>query len=263
MKNYDETINIVFERIAENERTKRKNRKTIMRAVCSFGCVCLIALVGIGVWHNGKTPVSSTQGSQSTTIAGENNDLQIGTNTGEVIFGNGEIFFNTITEKIPFENPDQNGIAVFRDDEIPMTKEEINEYFGINVFPTCPYGFEETPHWLGIFKRNKGTGDVYFDTNQLQYTNADNSKTIAVTFGTNCVRYLNEDFWSDMYEDFFGVKYDDIKKSNIDGVEFLIVEMAHNQYYAEFTYEGVMFSVFSENATRNEFLLTISSIISQ
>lgn len=262
MKSYDETINNVFDRIGQYEKRKRERRKTVTRTIMSFACVCLIMLLGVGVWRNGKVPVDSTQSSHSTTVADDKNGLQIGTNTGEVIFGEGEIFFNTITENFTFEYPDKNGIAVFMDDEIPMTKEEINEYFGVNVFPTCPDGFELTPQWLGIYKRNKGTGDVYFDTNKLQYTNVDNSKTIAVNFGTNCVRYLNEEFWSDMYDDFFGVKYEDVKKSYIDGVEMLIVENARNQYYAEFTYKGVMFSVFSENATRNEFLLIISSIVS-
>ena len=258
MKNYDETINVVIDRIAENKRKKIKTRKILMRAVCSFGCVCLVGLVGIGVWYNGKSSIGSTQ---STTISGDN--LQIGTNTGEVIFNEGEIYFNTITEKLPLEYPDKNGIALFMDDEIPMTKEEVNEYFGINVFPTCPNGFEEAQNRLSIYKRNQGTGDVYYDTNKLQYISIDNTKTIVVDFGTNCVRYLNENFWSSIYDDMFGIKYDDIKKSYIDGIEIVIIENARNQYYAEFTYEGVMFSVFSENATRNEFLLTISSIVSR
>ncbi len=51
MKNYDETISSVFDRISEYEVKKRK-RKIVTRAVTSLCCFCLVALFGIGVWQS-------------------------------------------------------------------------------------------------------------------------------------------------------------------------------------------------------------------
>lgn len=52
MKNYDETINSVFERINEYEVEKKHKRKIITRTVTSLCCFCLVALLGIGVWQS-------------------------------------------------------------------------------------------------------------------------------------------------------------------------------------------------------------------
>lgn len=52
MKNYDETINSVFERINEYEIEKKRKRKTVTKTVISLCCVCLVALLGIGVWQS-------------------------------------------------------------------------------------------------------------------------------------------------------------------------------------------------------------------
>lgn len=52
MKNYDETINSVFERINEYEIEKKRKRKTVTKTVTSLCCVCLVALLGIGVWQS-------------------------------------------------------------------------------------------------------------------------------------------------------------------------------------------------------------------
>ena len=52
MKNYDETINSVFERINEYEVEKKHKRKIVTRTVTSLCCFCLVALLGIGVWQS-------------------------------------------------------------------------------------------------------------------------------------------------------------------------------------------------------------------
>lgn len=71
MKNYDETINSVFERINEYEVEKKRKRKVITRTGTSLCCFCLVALLGIGVWQCGlfKTP-------PPTILDGDNSMLQ-------------------------------------------------------------------------------------------------------------------------------------------------------------------------------------------
>lgn len=51
MKNYDETINSVFERINEYEVEKKRNKRTITRTVVSLCLLCSITLIGI--WQSG------------------------------------------------------------------------------------------------------------------------------------------------------------------------------------------------------------------
>lgn len=53
MKNYDETINAVFDRIGEYESAKKQKRKMVTRTITPLCCFCLAALLGIGVWKSG------------------------------------------------------------------------------------------------------------------------------------------------------------------------------------------------------------------
>ena len=160
------------------------------------------------------------------------------------------IVFNEIGEKVPSEM----GIARFIEDEITMTKEDLNEYFGVDVFPDCPDNLTEMPSHLAIYKRNKGTGEVYSDFNQIRYLNSDGSKGFVVSVGTNSIFYLTEYYLGDRYKD--------IEKSVISNIEILFAEMkTEKYYYAEFTYKGVMFNVYSENITQDEFVSVISSLV--
>ena len=52
MKNYDETINSVFNRMKEYELEKRKRGKFISKAIASTCCILLVALLGGGVWQS-------------------------------------------------------------------------------------------------------------------------------------------------------------------------------------------------------------------
>lgn len=76
MKNYDETINSVFERINEYEVEKKHKRKIITRTVTSLCCFCLVALLGIGVWQSdlfGTTPPTTLDGEK---LDGSNSSQQ-------------------------------------------------------------------------------------------------------------------------------------------------------------------------------------------
>jgi len=246
MKNYDETISKVFDRIGEYEKNQKRKRSNIIKTTVSFCCVCAIAIAGVGILKGNNTPAVSVDDAEYPGIKDTFDDK----NNGEKP-NNDFIIFSEIDEKVPSEM----GIALFLDDEVRMSKAELNEYFGVDVFPTCPDGFTEKTDWLGIYRRDKGTGEVYSDFNQVRYFNADNSKGIAVSFGTNSAFYLTEYYLGD--------KYNDIQKSVINNIEIPIVEVkAENYFYAEFTYKGVMFNICSENITQDEFISIITSIVS-
>lgn len=76
MKNYDETINSVFDRISEYEVQKKRKRKVIAKTVTSMCCFCLVALLGVGVWQSGlfgTTPPTTLDGEK---IEGSNSSQQ-------------------------------------------------------------------------------------------------------------------------------------------------------------------------------------------
>ncbi len=59
MKNCDEMVNSLLERREQYIVKQKRKRKVIIRTVASMCCVCLVALLGFGVWQNGmfeKTP---------------------------------------------------------------------------------------------------------------------------------------------------------------------------------------------------------------
>lgn len=255
MKNYDETINNVFDRIGEYERNQKRKRSAIIKTAVSFCCVCAIALVGVGVLKGNSTPTDYVDDAVYPGIKDTFDD-----------FGNGEtpdnnvIIFNEINE-ISVNVPSEMGIALFCGDEVTMTKDELNEYYGVNVFPTLPEGFEETTKWLGVYRRDKGTGEVYYDTNKLQYTTPDGSKTIVV--GIDDVYYLSET--PDGNKSAFAELYlDNVKESSINGVKIMLAEAkSKKEFYAEFMYEGVQFGIWSENVTQEEFISVIYSLVTE
>lgn len=59
MKSYNEMANDVFRRIGEYETEQKKKRKAVIRSVTSVGCVCILALLCVGVWQSGLFKRSS------------------------------------------------------------------------------------------------------------------------------------------------------------------------------------------------------------
>lgn len=51
MKNYDETINTVLERIQEYKIAQKRKRKIFATTITSFCCFVLVALIGFGITH--------------------------------------------------------------------------------------------------------------------------------------------------------------------------------------------------------------------
>ena len=60
MKNHEEMTHDVFQRINEYKEAQKKKRRIITRTATSICSLCLIALLGISVWHSGiwNTPRS-------------------------------------------------------------------------------------------------------------------------------------------------------------------------------------------------------------
>jgi len=69
----------------------------------------------------------------------------------------------TIHELTQLPSADKMNIALMTEDFIKMNKQELCNFYGIDVFPTViPKDMNEvTDAVYGIFKKDKGTGDIY------------------------------------------------------------------------------------------------------
>ena len=59
-----------------------------------------------------------------------------------------------------------------------MNKTVLINYYGANLFPNIPSSLNEWKDHHGIYRKNKGNGDVYFNQIILNYSNENFSRTI-------------------------------------------------------------------------------------
>ena len=117
-------------------------------------------------------------------------------------------------------------------DFVEMTQEELNEYFGMDVFPETPDDF----YWwyepsvtgaIGVCKSDNGTGEVYLDYNSLTYSGDYTDvweRGLSVYFMKGRIPHQQKELlWGDPE-----------KLSVINGVTVAIGVDDDERYYAEF-----------------------------
>ncbi len=240
MKSYEKMAEDVFSRIGEIETRKAQQRKTIGKVITPICCVCLIALAGFGFSQFGEEP---------PILVGDSSNISVESYPSEE--PNENIIVINELEDIP---ADQKMLfALHTKDHIEMTPEELNEYYGTNVFPTVPSDFTLQEGYYGIYKREGGTGELYWDVNKIQYSPERVRRWIAVSVQKGSVPV-----------DLMGVFNDPEGKSVINNVEVGIgrkVDEYADIYYAEFMYKNVGFKIVAESVTEEEFISIISSLI--
>ncbi len=76
MKNYDELTNDLLERRDRYVVDQKRKRKTVMSVATSFCCVCLVALLGIGVWQGDLFGTQPPAVTDSSANAENNSDIK-------------------------------------------------------------------------------------------------------------------------------------------------------------------------------------------
>lgn len=71
MKNYDELTNDLLERRNRYVTDQKRKRKKVISVATSLCCVCLVALLGIGVWQGGMLNSQSPISLDDSTVIGE------------------------------------------------------------------------------------------------------------------------------------------------------------------------------------------------
>ena len=245
MKNYNEMANDVLRRIGEHETEQRNRRKAISRIVTPLCCFCLVALLGFGVWQGGvfsTTPPGQT--SEDALYPGIKDNFN--ESKGESP-NNNKIVINSINGI----SSDKMMINLALGDRIEMSIEELCEYYGVDYVPDVPEDIKIWPDQIGdIYKRNGGTGEVYWDQNVLNFSNEDFTRSV----------HIEVDKGSYVLQDYLHFKGTE-EKSVINNIEVLIGLTESGYYYSEFMYKGVGFLIDAEGVTEEEFVAIIASII--
>lgn len=157
-----------------------------------------------------------------------------------------------IVRQIDVLSADESSVTLSSADYVVLGGEELNEYYGINIFPTVP---EDIKEWEdqqhGVYKANGGTGEVYWDGTILNYSNEDFSKTINVEIEKDSLPLCD-----------YVLLAADEEKSIINNVEVAIAQSENGYLYAQFVYSDVGFQLTAKGLTQEEFVDVISSLIS-
>ena len=249
MKNYNEITKNLLERRDRYVIEQKKKRKTVVGITTSLCCFCLVALIGFGMWNDGRfsvAPLDQTVEDALYPGIKDNFDESKGESHDNPA-ANNKILINSI-EGISSERAN---ICLLEDDFVEMSREEMIQYYGMNYFPKVP---ADMTAWdggrLGIFNRNVGTGDVYWDQDVLNYSNEDHTRHINIEVAKGHIPFLDYGM--------FSVKD---KTSVINNVELKIGLTDDGRYYSEFMYKSVGFMISAEGVTEDEFISIITSIL--
>lgn len=236
MKTYNEMAESVFKRRDEYEIKEKKKRKLIKRAAVSAGSFGMALIIGFSVLSSRlltNTPKT---------------DLE------DALYPGIEDYFDEsnkiVITPIDSVSDERMSIALFRDDFIRMTREELNKYYGINVFPEVSEDLKKREQVYGIYKREGGKGELYWDRNQITYDNGDISRALGVSVETAGVPANTPVFYDKIPE-----------KSVINGISVAIAKTKRGNLYSEFTYKDTCFFIFAQGLSDEEFVSAIKSLI--
>lgn len=132
-----------------------------------------------------------------------------------------------------------------------MTREEMVEYYGVDYIPEVPADIKpREDECAGIYRRDGGTGEVYWDADILNYSNEDFTRNV----------HVEVDKGSYVFRDCLLFKGSE-ERSTINHHEVLICRSTDGHYYAEFMYNGVGFFINAKGVTEEEFVAIIKSVL--
>ena len=245
MRNYNEIANSVFERRDKFETEKKNRRRFIAKTMTPICCFCLVALLGIGVWQGGLfVDDSPTPIANDSIYPGEVDHYGPNESPTE-----NKIVINNITS-FPTDRSNLN-FELKQEDFVKMDKAEIIDYYGVEIFPAVPNDIKEwNDAFYGIYKKDGGSGAVYWDQMILNYSNEDFTRGVNIEIKKGSLPVLDYGFGESSEE-----------KSVINNWEVAIGYSESSGYHALFMYKDIGFCVNAEGVSQDEFIAVISSIL--
>ncbi len=253
MMNRNEMVNRLLERrdqyVAEQ---KRKRKTAVCITTCAFS-LALAALLGVGVWQSNffdRTTVTGVE--NSGNISEQDSSDKLNTKTNDNLTESNKI--NII--RIDGISSKKYNLDLLEEDFIPLTNDELESYYGINIFPAVPRDLgtewgEEDGNSRGIYKKNKGTGKVYYDVQILNYSNEDFSRSVNIELSKGHMPM----------SDYGSLDWSDSEMSVINNTNVGIGQTDVGHYLVEFMYKNVGFRLIVEGLTQEEMVSVITSII--
>ena len=235
MKTYDETILAVFCRMEAYEKEKRKTLAAYRKAAGWACCLCLTMLLGVGVWQ-GRVP------SEPSMPGPENVDVPDSASEDKIVVCPVDTAGARLKQDMD--------IGLFWEDFVEMTPVELADHYGVDVMPEMPADLKAwEDQQCGVFRREGGTGELYWDGNVLNYSNESFDRSV------NLEVWKHRDFASCVaFFDFIE------ERSVINGTEVAIALSEGGYYHAEFTYGGVGFRLIAEGLSEEEVVDVIRSL---
>lgn len=245
MKNYDEVTNSLLERRDRYITEQNRKRKRIMGVATSLSCVCLVALLGFGMWQGGRTLPEQELNDAIYPGIKDHFDERNGESAD-----NPDANTKIVVHSIKDISPGNMNIGLLIVDFVEMTCDEMKEYYGVDYVPDIPGDIKpQEGERSGIYKRDGGTGEVYCDSNILDYANEDFTRTVHLTVSKGNLPWV------------FGLYFNsNEEKSVINNIEVMIGR-TESGYYAEFMYKNVGFILNASGVTQDEFVAIIKSIL--
>ncbi len=241
MKSYEEVTRDLLKRRNEYEEAQARRQRTVLRAAVPVCSVALVAAMGVGVWKSGvleKPPVTSNSSNVGGQLVSPDDP-----------HANDKIVINKL-ETVGMGSLD---IGLVPEDFIEMTYDEMLEYYGAEIIPDIPENLtleEYEDRRYGIYKRDGGTGEVYYDNTRFDYFDQDGIRNVSIEAAKGRLPFSCVVFADDCKE-----------KSYIRGVEILMVKIGKEGYSAELMVRGVGFRIKSGGLSEEEFVDVVASII--
>ncbi|MBD5089974.1 MAG: hypothetical protein HDT30_14400 [Clostridiales bacterium] len=261
MKNHDDVIANVFCRRDKYKTTQKQKRKTLFKTLSLTACFCLLAFAGFRVMQNGffqQTPAPIPENAVTPdALDVMNNKVSSLPSKGKPAKEN-VIHINQVSEldSITFTN----GICIRNDDEVKLSKKQGLAYYGTNVYPKVPQDLtaKNGQDNFCIYKRNFGTGEVYFDGFSLEYSSNNCKRLIYVIGGkSSYTQSLITNSITNRQKN-----GEDFETSEINGEKvFIALNINTGEYSANFIYKDVCFLIYVKNLTEDEIISVISSLI--
>ena len=268
MKNYKETTDSIFDKSEQIIEVGRKRKKTIA-GISGPLCACAILVVSIGIWRGGQVDIPVVPSDNTSQVA-ENNQVHNNSSGNEsdnmpapTVEAN--IFVNELSGATNVAAMD---IGLMVEDEISKTPEELQEYYGTEIYPTeLPDGFRKEMlmddggvygHFSIFQREDRG---VYYDQNTIVYVSEAamseyerlgylnwTEPTILIT-----VSKTREIFWDTVISELTEAP---LQTSTISGNELIVCRYENQSgehYVAYFTKDDVNFEIDGNLISEEEF----------
>lgn len=253
MKNYEQITNDLLRRRDKYVAEQRKKKKRLVVTAASMCCVCIAVLMGVGLHHGGQTISAPEQTVNDALYPGikDNFDESKGESPDDVS-ANNKIVINKIDSTSAARL--KLDIDIKEDDFVEMSLDEMKEYYGADFVPVVP---DDIKPWkdtederYGVYKRDGGTGEVYYETTILNYSSEDYKRDVHLEISKGKIPFS-------CCLHFDGTE----EKSVINNHEVFIGLSEGGYYYTEFMYQGVGFIIHADGVSQEEFVNIIASVI--